>query len=449
MANKINTVVDSHRIYPLNNVRLSAGPVVYWMNRDVRVEDNWALLYARDLAMELKTGLLVVICVNRKSAYSNSRQRQLQKSVLAEIEKKLTALNISFWVSEKSPAVILPEIIKQIKASSLVIEFFPLKPVNLEVRKIMSKTNLSVFEVDAHNIVPCREVSEKQEYAARTIRPKLMKKLNTWLTDFPKLKKLPTKIIADLPIYNYERKRTAMSAYGQADKLLRKFIETKIYNYDSDRNDPTLDGQSGLSPYLHSGIISAQRVVLESAARVEPNDNLDKFLDEIIVRRELSDNFCYYNSDYENFNGFPDWAKQTLNDHRMDSREYVYNRDQFERAETHDDLWNAAQTEMIVGGKMHGYMRMYWAKKILEWTESPEQAQAIAIYLNDRYSLDGNDPNGFAGIAWSIGGVHDRPWTERPIFGKIRYMNYNGCRRKFNVAGYVDSITQIANSTSK
>ena len=131
-------------------------------------------------------------------------------------------------------------------------------------------------------------------------------------------------------------------------------------------------------------------------------------------------------------------GKNNFADHRNDKRDFLYNLDAFENSDTHDDLWNAAQNQMKLNGKMHGYMRMYWAKKILEWTKSPEEAFQIAIELNDRYELDGRDPNGYTGVAWSIGGIHDRPWFERPVFGKIRYMNYNGCKRKFDVKKYIE-----------
>ena len=166
--------------------------------------------------------------------------------------------------------------------------------------------------------------------------------------------------------------------------------------------------------------------------------NLRKvFLEELIVRRELSDNFCYFNPKYDSFDGFHNWAKETLNKHRKDDREFVYSLEDFEKANTHEDFWNAAQNELIVTGKMHGYMRMYWAKKILEWSKSPEEALKIAIYLNDKYELDGRDPNGYTGCAWSIGGIHDRAWFERPIYGKIRYMNKNGAMHKFDVKSYI------------
>jgi deoxyribodipyrimidine photo-lyase len=164
------------------------------------------------------------------------------------------------------------------------------------------------------------------------------------------------------------------------------------------------------------------------------------FLEELVVRRELADNFCYYNAHYDQFDGFPNWAKETLREHQKDRREYIYTLKEMEAAQTHDDLWNAAQMEMVHKGKMHGYLRMYWAKKILEWTQSPQDALQVAIYLNDRYELDGRDPNGYTGIAWSIGGVHDRAWKERAIFGKVRYMSYKGASGKFDVKAYIQKV---------
>jgi deoxyribodipyrimidine photo-lyase len=167
---------------------------------------------------------------------------------------------------------------------------------------------------------------------------------------------------------------------------------------------------------------------------------MESFLEELIVRRELSDNFCSHTPDYDSFSCFPSWARETLDRHRHDPRQYLYGPEQFEGAATHDPLWNAAQSEMVRTGKMHGYLRMYWAKKILEWSASPEEALETAILLNDRYELDGRDPNGYAGIAWSIGGVHDRPWPERPVYGKIRSMTFQGCRKKFDVDAYVRMV---------
>ncbi len=230
---------------------------------------------------------------------------------------------------------------------------------------------------------------------------------------------------------------------GEAEALKAQqiFISDKLTFYPEHRNDPTLEGQSGLSPYLHFGQLSPQRLAYEVEASNSPRNAKDAFLEELITRRELSDNFCYYNPDYDSTRGFPKWAMKTLSDHLADTREHIYALHELESAETHDPLWNAAQMEMLFRGRMHGYLRMYWAKKIFEWSVSPEEALSSAIYLNDKYELDGRDPNGYAGCAWSIGGLHDRPWPERLIYGKIRFMSYSGADRKFDVEKYISKAT--------
>lgn len=187
-----------------------------------------------------------------------------------------------------------------------------------------------------------------------------------------------------------------------------------------------------------AGQISVQRTILcVQEYKSKYSESVAAFCEEAIVRRELADNFCFYNEKYDKVEGTNDWAIKSLNAHRKDKREYIYTLEQFEKGRTHDDLWNAAQKQLVKMGKMHGFLRMYWAKKILEWTESPEQALKFAIYLNDRYNLDGRDPNGYVGCMWSICGIHDQGWAERAVFGKIRYMNYQGCKRKFDVAAFV------------
>jgi deoxyribodipyrimidine photo-lyase len=230
--------------------------------------------------------------------------------------------------------------------------------------------------------------------------------------------------------------------------------------YATERNNPLILAQSDLSPYFHYGMLAPQRVALEVVSQVDAPieeimhakknkakvddkaplrliDHASAYLEELVVRRELSDNFCFYNKSYDTVDGFADWAKKSHAIARTDKRDFLYSRDEWEKALTHDDLWNAAQREMVTTGKMHGYMRMYWAKKILEWTESPEQAMEIAIYLNDKYSLDGRDPNGYAGIAWCIGGVHDRTWFSRSVYGTVRYMARSGCDKRFDTKAYI------------
>ncbi|MFW9950604.1 MAG: deoxyribodipyrimidine photolyase, partial [Candidatus Thorarchaeota archaeon] len=288
--------------------------------------------------------------------------------------------------------------------------------------------------------------------SAYTFRLKIKRYLYTSLEYFPQLKRKNIKwdvnfhdknnksINQILNKYNTRIKAPLKFISGEdsASKSLNLFLKSKFNNYEKQRNDPTLDGQSNLSPHLHFGQISSQRVVLEFLKLKKLGDLKGSIYDEIIVRKELSDNFCYYNRLYDSFEGFPEWAKNSLNKHRMDKREYIYTLKDLECADTHDAAWNAAQVQMVKEGKMHGYMRMYWCKKILEWTESPEQALEYAQILNDKYELYGRDPNGYVGIAWSIGGVHDRAWPERNIFGKIRYMNFEGLRRKCNIQDYID-----------
>jgi len=303
--------------------------------------------------------------------------------------------------------------------------------------------------------VPCRKASPKAEFGAYTLRPKIKRLLSEFLTGFSELQQQQNapQIEGNYPsvreayaLATFDSSVTAIKnivpGEDAALNALRHFISHKLEGYAVNRNNPCIDGQSGLSPYLHFGQLSAQRVAWEVSLLPDSPDK-DALLEELIVRRELTDNFCFYNPHYDSPEGFPEWVRKDIDLHRNDEREYLYTRNELEAATTHDPLWNAAQTEIVRTGKMHGYMRMYWAKKILEWTPSVETAMQYAIYLNDKYSLDGRDPNGYAGIAWSIGGVHDRAWFPRPIFGKIRYMSYSGCKSKFNIAAYMQHIKHI------
>jgi len=374
---------------------------------------------------------------------------------LKDAERGLLRKNVPFHLLQGKPVESILKFVNDWDASFLLTDFDPLRIKRKWKKEVQSKVEIPFFEVDAHNIVPCWVASPKQEFAAYTIRGKIRKLLPEFLTGFPRLK--TQKETVEIPDNDWKRAeknlkidfsvpelRWIRPGEKQAQKMLRNFIENKLSRYPDNRNDPTKNAVSDLSPYLHFGQISAQRVALE----VQKSDIKGRadFLEELIVRKELSDNFCFHNPDYDRFNGFPDWAKKTLDEHRKDTREYNYTPKQFESGQTHDELWNAAQMEMVKRGKMHGYMRMYWAKKILEWTKSPEEAQKIAIFLNDKYELDGRDPNGYVGIAWSIGGVHDRAWGQRPVFGKIRYMSYNGCKSKFNVTKYIQDVNKLLSS---
>jgi deoxyribodipyrimidine photo-lyase len=198
-----------------------------------------------------------------------------------------------------------------------------------------------------------------------------------------------------------------------------------------------------MSPYLHFGQVSPIQIALKvRQASGKPKAAKEAYLEELIVRRELSMNFVHFNAHYDSYEALPEWAKKTLETHKKDRREYLYSPNELEHAQTHDSYWNAAQKEMVATGKMHNYMRMYWGKKILEWSPTPEEAFGIALNLNNKYEMDGRDPNAFAGVAWCFG-KHDRPWPERPIFGKVRYMNDRGLRRKFDIEGYVRRVESL------
>ena len=443
-------MVDPRRVRIVKQGSIGSGSVLYWMSRDQRVNDNWALLFAQELALERKVSLGVVFCLAPSFLNATSRQYGFMLKGLQEVENHLAELNIPFFLLIGSPEQELPAFLVKHHIGSLVTDFDPLRIKQQWKKEVAAHIKSRIYEVDGRNIVPCWEASSKKEYAAYTLRPNIHRALPEFLKDFPLAQKHPFPWPKKVKKTNWDKAEISLKIDRSVPEIdwllpgekaaaatLDRFLTKKLSAYASRRNDPTEDGVSNLSPYLHFGQISAQRVALQLKKKKVNKESKDGFLEELIVRRELSDNFCFYNPDYDRFAGFPEWAQKTLNEHRGDKREYLYSLEQFEDGKTHDDLWNAAQMEMVHRGKMHGYLRMYWAKKILEWTGSPEEALEVAILLNDKYELDGRDTNGYVGIAWSVGGVHDRAWKERPIFGKIRYMSYGGCKAKFDVNSYI------------
>lgn len=442
------------RIRKLNNIQLNKGPVLYWMSRDQRSKDNWALLYAQQEAIRLKQPLMVCFCLVPKFLDATLRQYDFMIQGLKQLESDLYKKNIQLDLLIGDPEIEIAKYINKNNAGLLVADFDPLRVKFTWKKNINSKINVAFHEVDTHNIVPVWKASDKKEYAAFTIRKKINAKLKEYLEEIPRLKKHPNKIsfrkINWKKVYDQlEIDRSVVtvnwiiSGEQAARRVLRRFIKKKLNRYDHDRNDPTKNGQSNLSLYLHFGQVSAQRVALEVNKSKTSSKNKAAFLEELIVRKELADNFCFYEKKYDKFSGFPQWSQTILNKHSGDQREYIYSKKQLEQAQTHDNIWNAAQMEMVKKGKMHGYMRMYWAKKILEWTKDPQTALKYAIYLNDKYEIDGRDPNGYAGIAWSIGGVHDRPWAERKIFGYVRYMSQDGLKRKFDTSKYIELVNNL------
>lgn len=422
------------------------------MSREFRSSESWPLLFALQEAAVAEKPLIVISCFNPEGYELTRRNVHFYKEGLIEVAKNLLAKNIGFELHHGNPEKVITQIIARYDAHSLILDFDPLKESKELKIHLVESCKKPIHEVDGHNIVPAWLASQKKEYAAYTIRPKINRLLADYLTDYPAVTSAPFLWLPTEPadtkidfsaikpqLYNSQAPIVDWLKPGQngARQTAEDFLTARLKLYHEQRNDPLDRVQSELSPSFHFGHISAQQVALMTQKTSAPQKAKEDFLEEMIIRKELSDNFCLYEKNYDNFFGLHEWAQKTLNEHRNDTREYLYSFDDFDQGKTHQPLWNSCQSELRTTGKLHGYLRMYWAKKILEWSESPEEAQNIAIILNDRYALDGRDPNGYTGIAWSIGGIHDRAWQERPVFGKIRYMNANGCKRKFDVSSYI------------
>lgn len=394
--------VNPARVFDFGG-KIKEGELVYLMSREFRIEDNWGFIYAFNLAKELDKHFKVILFLDKNICSDN--QIELRAKGVEEVKKVLVQNAIEFEIIED-----LAKIAKS-PFGALVFDFNPVVPTDW-----VKDLNCKVYEVDSHNIIPARYISQKQEFSAATLRRKVYGNIGEFLTEFPNI---------FAPVEN------------EAHLKLDNFINNKLENYSERKNDPNNDATSNLSPYMHFGQISAQRLALEVLKADVSRANKEVFLEELIVRKELADNFCLYNPEFKTLNAIHPWAAVTLNSHRHDIRTYVYSKEEFEYAKTHDELWNTIQDKLLKRGHIHGYLRMYWAKKILEWSTTPEEALETAIYLNDKYALDGNDSNGYVGILWSVGGVHDRPFSERLVTGKIRYMSLNGCKKKFDLNEYL------------
>ncbi|KAK7309026.1 hypothetical protein RJT34_05442 [Clitoria ternatea] len=467
--------VQPGRIRTLKEGKPGSGPVVYWMFRDQRLRDNWALIHAVREAHKANVPVAVVFNLFDQFLGAKSRHLGFMLRGLRQFCHRLQhTLQIPFFLFRGEAEETVSKFVGECGASLLVMDFSPLREVRKCKGEICKRVSdlVTVHEVDAHNVVPLWVASDKLEYSAKTIRSKINKRLSEYLIDFPNIElEPPTRkwvapenhtidwddLIDDVLRRGGEVPEVDWCEPGEnaAMEVLmgskNGFLTKRLKNYSVDRNNPCKPtALSGLSPYLHFGHISAQRCALEARKlRTSHPQAIDTFLEELIVRRELADNYCFYQPHYDSLQGAWEWARKTLLDHANDKREHIYSREQLEKAQTADPLWNASQLEMVHHGKMHGFMRMYWAKKILEWTRGPEEALEISIYLNDKYELDGRDPNGYVGCMWSICGLHDQGWRERPVFGKIRYMNYAGCKRKFDVDKYIAYVNKLVGELRK
>lgn len=470
-----NTEILKKRIRGLNTNKSSNGKcVLYIMSRDMRVGANHALLAAQKHAIAKKLPLAVVFVLLQKSGFRAKEHYEFMLEGLKEVENALAAINIPFIMLIGKPYEVLTNAFYHYEPDAIYFDFNPLRGSRKLQEKVASSVNFPVYTVDTHNIVPVWVASPKKEVGAYTLRPKLHKFLSEYLQEPESVQIHPVnwrgrvarisklhKEIEDV-IAKQISNRTEhqfLSGSTAASRQLDLFIQSKLENYATHRNDPSKGSQSELSPYLHFGQISALQVALRlqeearnlgsdlhflhspkmpkpEEAQSTRMDGINSLIEEMIVRKELADNYCFYESEYDSINAAPTWAKLSLEKHMSDVRLTQYSFEQLEAGRTHDNAWNAAQKQLTKTGKMHGYMRMYWAKKVLEWSASPEQAITVLTRLNDFYSIDGGDPNGYAGIAWSVCGVHDRPWNERPVYGVVRSMVYDGLKRKFDITAY-------------
>jgi len=448
-------MIQNSRIKVLNDTeRPDRDFVMYWMQASQRTEFNHALEYAIERANELKKPLIVFFGLTASFPEANLRHYQFMLQGLKEVEEKLAERGIKFILWHQSPEKGVLELSK--RADLVIVDRGYLRIQRQWRSYVASKIDCPFLQIESDVVVPIEEVTQKEQYAAATIRPRINKVVNDYILPLegtsPRRSSLnidiETTTLNDIELIlnklNVDRTVAPVSEYEggttRAKELLQKFLDSKLDKYDELRNDPSLDYTSHMSPYLHFGQISPVYIAWKVLERGSMGE--DAYLEELIVRRELSMNFVYFNDNYDSFECLHEWAQRTLMEHADDPRDYIYSVKEFDNAATHDPYWNAAQNEMRYAGKMQGYMRMYWGKKILEWTKTPQDAFRIALYLNNKYELDGRDPNGFTGVAWCFG-KHDRAWVERKVFGKTRYMNANGLRRKFDIEAYVRKVEKM------
>jgi deoxyribodipyrimidine photo-lyase len=452
MPKNLSEVIQNERLKPLNSQSVRKGQyVIYWMQSSQRTEFNHALEYAILRANELSQPLIVFFGLTGSFPEGNARHYHFMLEGLREVKLALRGRKILFVIQAITPPAGVAALAK--KASLVVVDRGYLR-IQREWRlTAASIIDCPLIQVESDVVVPLEEASQKEEYSAATLRSKLKKQALKFLHPLDQYELKKSSLDMDFDTIQLEDIQQTISSLNlmqsatpvnmflggtsQAELYLDKFLRSGLERYPEERNDPNSGVQSNLSAYLHFGQISPLYLALKVLEIGDPGG--DSFLEEMIIRRELATNYVFYNPAYDTFEGLPEWSQKSLKAHSKDTREVTYSPSQFEKAATHDKYWNAAQREMLLNGKMHGYMRMYWGKKILEWSENPVEAFKIALYLNNKYELDGRDPNGFAGVSWCFG-KHDRPWPERPVFGNIRYMNAAGLKRKFDADLYAQKF---------
>ncbi|HEX4169818.1 MAG TPA: deoxyribodipyrimidine photo-lyase [Bryobacteraceae bacterium] len=454
--------VESERIAKLNKAedRTGAEYVLYWAQMNRRVDANHGLLYAVELANKYGLPVLYYEGLTCTYEYANDRLHTFILQGVEETAKRLKKAGIGyvFYLRRKKADRndVLYELAK--KAAAVVTDDYPTFIARQHNSRVPDKLDVSFYAVDSSCVVPMSQITARQ-YGAYTIRPRIKKVLNRYLREPDPLKvnkkftgpasKFHTdvnpesigKLVASCEIdHSVKPSLCFTGGRGQAEKLLDHFLLQNLRRFGKDRNEPSKHATSHMSPYLHFGRISSLEIALAVSEYANKHKLIaEEYLEELIVRRELAFNYARFVEDPGNLKNLPDWCQQTMKKHAGDKREPLYSAKQMQNAETGDRLWNATQKEMMLRGKIHGYYRMYWGKKIISWSRTYQGAADLMIDIHGHYALDGRDPNTYTNVLWCFG-LHDRAWGERAIFGKIRYMSLEGMERKTNTTAYIEEI---------
>jgi deoxyribodipyrimidine photo-lyase len=452
--------IESERIAVVNNQPVHRGKwVLYWMQQSQRAYDNPALETAIFHANRLNLPVRVIFVLTDRYPEANLRHYRFMLEGLAQTREQLVRRRIGLQVIEgDDPQAVLAPLLKN--AALLVCDVGYTRHQRDWRRAVLQSCPCRALAVEGDVVVPVAVTSPKAEYAARTIRPKIHRHLERFLVPCPRFRpehpsdetSWPGLDLSDidgiLDDLDLDRSVPAASDFFKggpesAREQLQDFISHRLARYTGNRNQPQTDDISHMSLYLHFGQISpvALALAIRDASTGNPADR-DAYLEELIVRRELAVNFVHYTPDYDRYSCLPAWARKSLSEHAADKRPVVYDRQALEAGQTHDSYWNAAMAEMRATGFMHNYMRMYWGKKVLEWSPSPQEAYDTLLFLNNRYFIDGRDPNSFAGVGW-VFGLHDRAWFQRDILGKVRYMAASGLERKCDINAYVEKVANL------
>ncbi|AAZ67436.1 photolyase [Trichoplusia ni single nucleopolyhedrovirus] len=466
----VGRLCDPKRILKLSQVNepdqsvANKGGVVYWMWRDCRVQDNWALIYAQYLAFKTKSPLYIVYCLPKTYLNATRRQYQFLIEGLIGLSEECVELDITFVILDDRADVVLIDWVLKHDICAVITDYNPLQLQMNVVVTVLQNLPAEIYfaQVDAHNVVPGWTLSDTGKFDYDQFKVKINEQLENYLTRFSLVIRHPYKSVVAIESstntaidwnqllssrsidHSVKRINWTEAGYDAAILRLASFIQCSLYNYKNCIQDLTSTNQSDLSPFLHFGFISAQRVIYhlrfcitkqsvlqKTISKVKLEKNINRFIENCLYRREFADNFCYYNSNYNSFIAPSTQSKLYIKRH---IRFFTYGLKELENSQTHDALWNRAQEDLRENGKIHPFIRVYWAKKILEWTPTPEEALNRAIYLNQRYAVDGCDPSGYVGCLYAMNGLLNAGQSNVFVFGEINNIKsrwlINTCKYK-------------------